>query len=45
VESAYEVEMMSAESSLEYGPPETWERYTLYPATAEVLGVQANVTA
>jgi hypothetical protein len=44
VESVYELEVMSAESSLEYGPPETWERYTSYPATAELLGVHANAT-
>ena len=27
-----------------YGPPETSERYTSYPATADVLGVQVSVT-
>ena len=27
-----------------YGPPETVERYTLYPATVDVLAVQFNVT-
>jgi hypothetical protein len=32
------------ESNFEYGPPETSERYTLYPATADVLGVQASAT-
>jgi hypothetical protein len=32
------------ESNIEYGPPETWERYTSYPATDEVLGVQVSAT-
>ena len=27
-----------------YGQPETVERYTLYPATVDVLAVQFNVT-
>jgi hypothetical protein len=33
------------ESNFVYGPPEVWERYTLYPATADVLAVQLNITA
>lgn len=32
------------ESNFVYGPPEVWERYTLYPATAETLGVQVSDT-
>ena len=32
------------ESNFEYGPPEVWERYTLYPATTEVLAVQLSAT-
>jgi hypothetical protein len=32
------------ESSFEYGPPEVWERYTLYPATTDVLGLQLSDT-
>ena len=28
-----------------YGPPESSERYTSYPATADVLGVQVSCTA
>ncbi len=32
------------ESNFEYGPPETWERYTLYPATVDVLAVQLSAT-
>ena len=32
------------EFSFVYGPPETVERYTLYPATVDVLAVQLNVT-
>jgi hypothetical protein len=32
------------ESSFEYGPPEVWERYTLYPATTETLGFQVSAT-
>ena len=33
-----------AASSLVYGPPETAERYTSYPATAEVLGDHVSAT-
>ena len=32
------------ESNFVYGPPEVWERYTLYPATTETLGVQVSDT-
>ena len=32
------------ESNFEYGPPEVWERYTLYPATTDVLAVQLSAT-
>ena len=32
------------ESNFEYGPPETSERYTSYPATADGLGVQVSDT-
>jgi len=32
------------ESNFEYGPPETSERYTSYPATADALGVQVSDT-
>ena len=36
--------VISAEFSIEYGPPETVERYTLYPETADVLAAQFRVT-
>jgi|SRR5580704_3844096 hypothetical protein len=32
------------ESNFENGPPETSERYTLYPATFDALGVQLSNT-
>ena len=32
------------ESNFEYGPPETSERYTSYPATADGLGLQVSDT-
>ena len=32
------------ESNFEYGPPETSERYTSYPATVDALGVQVSDT-
>jgi hypothetical protein len=32
------------ESNFVYGPPEVCERYTLYPATTETLGVQVSET-
>ena len=32
------------ESNFEYGPPETSERYTSYPATADGLAVQVSDT-
>jgi hypothetical protein len=32
------------ESNFENDPPETSERYTLYPATVDVLGVQVSAT-
>ena len=36
--------MTSVEFSFVYGPPETVERYTLYPETVDVLAVQDSVT-
>jgi len=32
------------ESNFVYGPPEVWERYTLYPATTDALAVQLSAT-
>jgi hypothetical protein len=36
--------VISAESNFVYGPPETLERYALYPDTVDVLAVQLSVT-
>ena len=36
--------MISAESNFVYGPPETLERYALYPDTVDVLAAQLSVT-
>ena len=36
--------MTNDEFTFVYGPPETVERYTLYPDTVEVLAVQLSVT-
>ena len=36
--------MINVEFSFVYGPPETVERYTLYPDTGDTLAVQDSVT-
>ncbi len=44
MESVYEVVVTVEEFNFVKGPPEAVERYTLYPATADVLAVQDNAT-